>query len=251
MFCTEPFVHSLKKRLHFQKKVCQRPPFSAVGVDLAGPIYRKDTSGKNSLKTWLVLFTCAVVRAVYIELVESQSADDFMKAFERFSARRGKPEIVYSDNGLNFKCALRILTSRGIRWKFNVQRAPWWGGFWERLIRMTKEALRRTLGRNLLTWEELSTVLCQIEAAINARPLTALSEDPDDIRPLSPQDFLRDNPSEPGTDDHQYADVYSVSGHDLKSMRKYRLQVLQHLWKRWKTEYLRELRLPLRAGTQR
>ena len=248
IFCTEPFNEEAAPLP--KERVRQRPPFSAVGIDLTGPIYRKDRSGHRPLKVWLVLFTCTVVRAVHIELVESQSAEDFIKAFERFSARRGKPEVIFSDNGLNFKEASKILTSRGIKWKFNVQKAPWWGGFWERLIRLTKEALRRTLGRSLLTWEELSTVLCQIEAAINARPLTPLNDDPDDVRPLSPQDFLLEK-ADTARDEDQDAHVASVSGEELRSMRKYRLEVLQHLWRRWKVEYLRALRLPLRSGTPR
>ena len=246
-FHTEPFNEEAaplpRERVH------QRPPFSAVGVDMAGPVYRKNPSGLAPLKTWLVLFTCAVVRAVHVELVESLSAEDFMKAFERFSARRGVPEVIYSDNGLNFKRASKILSTRGIRWRFNVQRAPWWGGFWERLIRVTKDALRRTLGRSLLTWEELSTVLCQIEAAINARPLTALTDDPEDVRPLSPLDFLREKSTETVAD-YQDGDISSICSQDLRLMRRYRLQVLQHLWKRWKTEYMKELRLPPRSGTQ-
>ena len=245
IFCTKAFNEDAAPLP--KERVRQRPPFSAVGVDLAGPIYRKEHNGSNTLKTWFVLFTCTVVRAVHIELVESQSAEDFMKAYERFASRRGSPEVIFSDNGLNFKGASKILASRGIKWKFNVQRAPWWGGFWERLIRLTKEALRRTLRRSLLTWEELSTVLCQIEAAINARPLTALNDDPDDIRPLSPQDFLL----EKARTDYQGTTIASASGQELRSMRTYRLQVLQHLWKRWKVEYLRELRLPLRSKMQR
>ena len=244
-FSAEPFSEEAAPLP--KERVTTRPPFSAVGVDIAGPIYRKGP-GSIPVKVWLVLFTCTVVRAIHLELVDSLSTEDFMKAFERFAARRGKPEVIFSDNGLNFKGGSHILATRGIKWKFSAQRAPWWGGFWERLIRMTKDALRRTLRRSLLTWEELSTVLCQIEAAINARPLTALTDDPEDVRPLSPQDFLHGNSAcdEAGLHD---ADLSSIGCQRLRAGRKYRQQVLQHLWNRWKTEYLKELRLPPRAET--
>ena len=116
-FCTTPLEEEAAPLP--KARVRQRPPFSAVGVDLAGPIYRKGPFKGSPLKAWLVLFTCAVVRAVHIELVESQSADDFMKAFERFSSRRGKPDVIFSDNGLNFKCASRILNSR---YQMEIQR---------------------------------------------------------------------------------------------------------------------------------
>lgn len=246
-FSTQPFDEDAAPLP--KERVTQRPPFSAIGVDLAGPLYRRGTSGQSPLKAWIVLFTCTVVRAVHLELVESQSAEDLMKAFDRFTARRGEPQLIFSDNGLNFKRASEILLSRGIKWRFNVPRAPWWGGFWERLIRMTKEALRKTLGRSFLTWEELDTTLCRIEAAINARPLTALNDDPNDLRPLSPNDFLLQRPTSAETG-YQNDHLSSISSSDLRSMRNHRKQVLQHLWKRWKVEYLKELRLPSRPGGQ-
>ena len=66
-------------------------------MDLAGPLFLKDKS-----KAWIVLYTCAVYRAVHLELVQSLTTEAFLQAFRRFIARRGKPKIVYSDNGTNF-----------------------------------------------------------------------------------------------------------------------------------------------------
>ena len=138
-----------------------------------------------------------------------------------------------SDNGLTFKGAAKILAAEGVSWIFNVERAPWWGGFWERVVGMTKSALRRTLGRSLLKWEELETVLCSIEAAINARPLTAVTDDPEDVRPLRPSDFLHyPLPPTEGTED----------GVHLQRRRRYQDTLLSHLWSRWQKEYLRNLR---------
>jgi len=68
-----------------------------VGVDLAGPLFLKDGS-----KVWIVLFTCAVYRAVHLELVKSLSTEAFLYSLRRFISRRGRPNTIYSDNGTNF-----------------------------------------------------------------------------------------------------------------------------------------------------
>ncbi|XP_018394549.1 PREDICTED: uncharacterized protein LOC108773287 [Cyphomyrmex costatus] len=71
--------------------------FEIVGIDLAGPVFLK-----GSQKAWIVLFTCAVYRAIQLELVTSLSTVSFLEAFRQFVARRGKPTVVYPDNGKNF-----------------------------------------------------------------------------------------------------------------------------------------------------
>ena len=130
-------------------------PFSVVGIDHAGPLFCSGISGK---RLYTLLFTCAVIRAVHIELVDSY----FLLAFKRFSARRGQPSIVYSDNAKTFRAAHNLLQREaehtGIVWKFSVPLAPWWGGWWERLIRSVKSALRKTLGKRLVTRIQLETI---------------------------------------------------------------------------------------------
>ncbi|GFX10149.1 integrase catalytic domain-containing protein [Trichonephila clavipes] len=68
--------------------------------------------------------------------------------------------------------------------------AAWWGGWWERLVRVIKELLKRTLGKAILTYEELLTILCDCEVVVNSRPLTYVSEDSNDLIPLTPSLFL-------------------------------------------------------------
>ena len=227
-----------------KERACGGRPFSRVGVDLGGPIYARD--GSEIIKTYFVIFTCAVVRAVHLELVKSLSTEDFLQAFERFVARRTMPEMVISDNATNFRGAASHLAHSGVTWKFIAPRAPWWGGFYERLVRTTKGALRRTLHRSMLSFVELQTVLCRIEGCINARPLSALSEDLDDVRPLAPKDFLHDTASSQSADMETETELPDVRGEDLRKRWRHRREVLAHLWKRWRTEYLRELRLPPR-----
>ncbi|GFU27671.1 integrase catalytic domain-containing protein [Trichonephila clavipes] len=123
--------------------------------------------------------------------------------FETFYCQEGRPLVIYSDNGTNFRGAhgelngidwekvLKLATIQRIIWKFNPPTAGWW----ERLVPVLKELLRRTLGNAILTTEELQTVLCDCESVINSRPLTYLSENSDDLVPLSPAMFLVENRS--------------------------------------------------------
>ena len=220
-----------------RERVCKSPPFSCIGVDLGGPLYMKENGVS---KTYFVLFVCAAVRAVHLELVRTLSTEDFLEAFDRFVARRGLPKVVFSDNATNFQGAAPRLANHGIIWKFNIPRAPWWGGFYERLVRTIKDALKRTLYKSLLTFRELETVVYRIESVINARPLTTLSEDPNDVRPISPKDFLRDT-----TSDAEVSSTLEIGLEHRTSLGarwRHRQQVLAHLWQRWHNEYIRELR---------
>ena len=70
-----------------------------------------------------------------------------------------------------------FLSQQSIIWQFNLSRAPWWGGQFERLIGLMKAAFYKTVGQGLLTWEELTEVLLDIEVTLNNRPLSYLEED--------------------------------------------------------------------------
>ncbi|XP_070518841.1 uncharacterized protein [Cardiocondyla obscurior] len=173
--------------------------FEVIGVDFTGPIYLK--GGK---KAWICLFTCAVFRALHFELVTSLSTAALLMAIRRFIARRGRPSVIYSDNGtnfvglnnmlkdLNFEKLARTLAMEQIQWKFNPPAAAWWGGFWERLNRVLKQLLRRTLKKSCLDYEEMSTVLLDCETVINARPITFLSNSEQNISPITPSMFLQE-----------------------------------------------------------
>ncbi|UYV70397.1 hypothetical protein LAZ67_7002906 [Cordylochernes scorpioides] len=175
-------------------------PFDVTGVDLMGPLYLR-----NGQKIWITLFTCAVYRAVHLELVEGLDATNFIMALERFIHRRGRPVKIYSDNGTNFKRTNRLFTNlnwdkiaryscdKQIRWIFIPPSAPWWGGWWERLVRLVKDLLRRTLGTNRVNYVQLETLICHVEAIINTRPLTYISETEDDLIPITPQMFIQNN----------------------------------------------------------
>ncbi|UYV75589.1 hypothetical protein LAZ67_13000678 [Cordylochernes scorpioides] len=177
------------------------PAFGVIGVDLAGLL--TESGGK---KIWVVLYTCAVYRAVHLELTKTVSTEGFLDTFRRFVARRGRPSIVYSDNGLNFvgcnnlfkkvnwNDVLRYATVQRIKWNFNPPTAAFWGGWWERLVGLMKQLIRKVLGDKTVSYEELQTVICEVESAMNSRPLTAISEE-SGLVPRTPTKFMCDNAS--------------------------------------------------------
>ena len=113
--------------------------FTQVGVDFAGPVYLRDvfSKSKNVFKAYIALFTCASSRAVHLELVPDLTTETFLRGLKRFISRRGMPRFVVSDNGKTFKGSRlkTFLHLHGITWQFNVPRAPWWAGFFERMVR--------------------------------------------------------------------------------------------------------------------
>ena len=101
-------------------------------MDFAGPIYVKDVFAKKGdmNKVCIALFTRAATRAVHLELVPNLSAQSFIRALSRFKGRRGIPVLIVSDNRKTFKDSKGQAQCHrdGIKWKFNVEAAPWWGG---------------------------------------------------------------------------------------------------------------------------
>ncbi|XP_035218315.1 uncharacterized protein LOC118191603 [Stegodyphus dumicola] len=213
--------------------------FEICGVDLAGPVILK-----GNKKSWICLFTCAIYRAVHLELVESMSTESFLLALRRFIARRGRSRIIYCDNGTNFVGASNVLQDLNwkqitedtsippIQWKFNPPTASWWGGWWERLIGILKKLLRRVLGRASLTSEEMNTTLCDCEAVINSRPLTYVTESDATLMPLSPSLFLQDNQIS------GVPDLDDIGHKSLNKRVKYRENLQKDLRNRFRSEYL-------------
>ncbi|XP_014614873.1 PREDICTED: uncharacterized protein LOC106792856 [Polistes canadensis] len=83
-----------------------------------------------------------------------------------------------------------VLSVDSIQWHFNPPAAPHIGGKWKAVVKSIKFHLRRTIGDTILTFEELTTLLTQIEATLNSRPLEPLSDDPEDVSTLTPGHLL-------------------------------------------------------------
>jgi len=222
------------------------PPFSNTGIDYFGPFYV--TIHRRSHKRWVCLFTCLVTRAVHLELVHQMDADSFLMAFRRFVSRRGSPAVVYSDNGTNFVAGERELSEgiqrinhektgaamakSNIEWHFSPPAAPHFGGVWERLVRSCKAALRVVLKNTSVSEETFVTVLAEVEALLNARPLTHVSFDPESLEPLTPNHFLlgRANPS-------NAPDITTEKDQTSRRRIKVAQALTEQYWKRWLKEY--------------
>ncbi|XP_043209416.1 uncharacterized protein LOC122374634 isoform X2 [Amphibalanus amphitrite] len=202
-------------------------PFSKVGVDFMGPLY---VDGHQK-KVWILLITCATSRAVHLELVRSQASSDLIIALRRFFALRGTPILVYSDNARTFH-ALTGHLPHSVTWKFIPESAPWWGGYWERLVGVTKKALRITLHLCHLSFEELSVTLYELAFAINLRPLT--QDDGENV--LTPAHFLF------GVTAINGVLCPSLNESPITRAWRHRRRVCDHLNRRWISEYLSALR---------
>ena len=229
-------------------RVSGESAFEFIGVDFAGPIRYKRGSDREG-KAYLALFSCSLIRAVHLELLPNLETSTFIPCLKRFIARRGRPKRIYSDNGGTFiKAANWIRTLRKdeklqgylqdheIQWQFNLSRAPWWGGQFERLIGVVKQAMYKAIGGANLNWNELSEVILDVEVQINRRPLSYV-EDDIQLPVLTPSSFLfqRSNlipDQEPWREDDK----------NLRKRAKYLKSCKDSLWKRWSREYVNALR---------
>lgn len=212
-------------------------------------------------KVYIVLFICTASRAVHLEVAEDLSAISFLEALTRFCNRRSSPEIIITDNATNFESSARHLkrlfedptvaefcATKGIRWKFIVKRAPWHGGFYERLIGSVKTSIRKVIGKQKITAKELRTLVTDVEAFLNDRPLTYVSPDLSDGEPLTPSHLLMGHriirlPIASIPDDFDPADpTYGMLQDELAKWAVRRALLLDQMWRRWTHEYLTALR---------
>ncbi|XP_057297885.1 uncharacterized protein LOC130628870 [Hydractinia symbiolongicarpus] len=217
-------------------RYCASRAFEHVGFDHAGPLYIR-TENRNTKKVYVLILTCATTRAVHFELSPDLKAPAFIRAFKRFQSRRGTPATVVHDNFKTFKSnhVKRFMRHESIETNPILPKSPWWGGFYERIVRSMKTALRKTIGKALLTFEELETVLCQVEASINSRPLTYPSED-DLGQTITPLHLIYGS-------NIVGAECVPMNDTDQCSKRLLYVQrVLDDQWRRFYQTYLNELR---------
>ncbi|GBN37799.1 hypothetical protein AVEN_25434-1 [Araneus ventricosus] len=165
---------------HPADRINRMAAFEVTRTDLAGPIYLK-----GGEKAWIMIFTCAVYRTIHLELVSSLSTKALMQAMQRLFARREHSCIMDMDNGTNFLGMSRALGTlnwqeiiaecviQKIKWHFNPPAAPWYGGWWERMICIIKQLLRKVLGCACGTYKDMVTLLW--ECVVNGRLLKAVA----------------------------------------------------------------------------
>lgn len=250
----DPFMGNLpQERLKSNDAV-----FTHVGVDYAGPVLIKDRKlrGSKVIKAYICLFVCLVTKSIHLELVTDLTTNAFIAVFKRFIGRRGKPNLIMSDNCSTFVGAanklrelyrllnesetqrgiFEFLSGQNITWKFIIPRAPHIGGIWESGIKSTKKHLTRVLGNTQLTYEDFQTLLVQVEAVLNSRPITPLSNDPNDLTPLTCGHFIigKSLMALPDT-----AGLEMVKVNRLSTYENIQRKVL-HFWNRWKLEVVPE-----------
>ena len=233
-----------------RSKTTQSSPFINTGVDYFGLLYVKNV--RNRKKVWICLFTCIAVRAVHLEVVEDITAEHFLEAFRRFIARRGKPNKIISDNATTFKAAKNAidiawndilrdhevhsyLSKNRIEWKFIIELSPWMGGFYQRLVGITKMALKKTIGKFCLTHTQLQTIITEVEAVINSRPLVYVNDDLEN-QIIMPNHFLSLN-TKNGTPEL----IRNNKDDELLETWKKGNKHFEQFWKVWKDGYLLNL----------
>lgn len=270
--CIRHFIHGCVRCVRSRGQTCQQmmgtlpssrvnvgSPFEKAAVDYAGPIMMRESRRRGpprKNKGYIAVFVCMNTRAIHLEVVSDLTSEAFIAAFRRFVARRGRVRDMYSDNGTNFVGANNqmktilsemgqkefcgavgdAVASMGTDWHFNPPGAPHFGGLWEAGVKSMKQHLYKTLGNSLLTFEEMSTALIQIEACLNSRPLYRLTDDTNDMNVLTPGHFLIGRPLNSVPD--RITPETKISC--LKRWDIIQKQV-QVFWKRWKEEYLHQL----------
>ena len=193
------------------------------------------------------------------------SAEEFILCLRRFMARCGIPRQIISDNTQQFKVARTtlnkawssIVTSddvndfsakQGIQWRFIVELAPWMGGFYERLVGLTKRALRKTIVNQSLTEKQLVTVLTEVEAVINSHPLVYVDADINSSMTVTPSHFLSFHsqliiPEIADETDPEFNIAKRMSSsQQLLEIWKHGQKRLNQFWSLWKNDYLLNLR---------
>ncbi|CAH4020416.1 unnamed protein product [Pieris brassicae] len=225
-------------------------PFKHTGVDFTGYILIKSSKGRGikCTKGYIAVFICMATKAVHLEVVSDLTTSAFLAALKRMAARRGTPEHIYSDNGTNFIGANRVLdsgydelkrvfaeeqfattiTDMEINWHFNAPAWPSAGGLWEAAVKSLKAHTKKVIGDQKFTYEELSTLVAQLETCLNTRPLCPISEDPEDINFLTPAHFLTGGPTL----------SLLPTENDLRTRWYLVEKTFQDIWKRWQSEYL-------------
>lgn len=226
--------------------------FQNIGIDLCGPFTLKLSTGrcKTTTKGYVCVFVCMVTRAVHLEVVRDLSSQQFIMALRRFCGRRGDQTHIYSDNGTNFVGANNILqpliglinaaSQNGelnaqlrLTWHFATPAASHQGGIYEAAVKSMKKHFVRVIGEQALTYDELDTIVCQIEGCLNSRPLSPLTDDPTDVTALTPGHFIIGRPLVTLVDQ-------PVDHLPQNRLTRWQLiqQFTQRIWQRWQTDVL-------------
>ena len=239
-------------------KVKLMKPFSTVGIDYTGHVFVNDNFGEKQ-KMYILIFACFQTRAIHLELLKSMNLEQFLLAFIRFCNRFGIPSVVYSDNAKTFLAGSSVLSNiiesdefssqfkaNNIKFKTSPTYSPWYGGNWERLLRTVKSCLYKTIGRTILDYFSLLTMLSDVQNVINNRPLTYRTKE-NELDILTPNHFISFGNNFPSLvlseerSDNEDLDI-DVINENLIGTIECRDVLFSRFKERWYHEYLLSLR---------
>ncbi|XP_068250229.1 uncharacterized protein [Palaemon carinicauda] len=214
-----------------KERITLTKPFTAVGVDHTAVIQTETRPG------YILIVTCIASRAVYLDFCPSLEAEEFLLALKRFSATHGVLQGLYEEDEVQ-----QFLRKTGIKWRFQTPRAPWKGGFFKRLIGVTKRTLQIALGKKYLPDAHILTLVKEAEAVVNDRLLMYSGNKCED-EVLTPSHLLRGHPVHLMApilpDDHLNA---TFTSQRLRDRYLKLTDSLKAFRERWRREYLSALR---------
>ncbi|XP_003741837.1 uncharacterized protein LOC100905279 [Galendromus occidentalis] len=236
----------------------EAPPFYHTGCDFMGPIRYKKDSGEVG-KSYILLMTCAVSRAIHLELTSDLSTVEVLGALQKIN-RFPAVQTITSDNGLSFQRAARELkliyehikdgeikrwlANSFIEWRFQTAAAPWFGAILERQVQTVKRPLRKILGSAIPHFRDLEIIISGIEAMVNSRPITAVASGADEVEALSPANLLFGYKGKTIIPEHLSKPKRSADFDKVVFSRrwKYQQRLLSSFWRRYHEEYLQYLK---------
>ena len=221
--------------------------FQKTIVDAAGPYIVRKGRGRPREKRYLIIFSCLSYHGIHTEISTSLDTETFLMAFERFVARRGRPDFVRSDNGGNFRKGdkeIRDLLQKineehlkkkypMIKWNWSAPICPHQNGSIERMVKSMKKGLDVVITPGLLTDEKLVTLATRVEGIINTRPLTYQGS-VNDLAPLTPADFFA------GTSKIELVPILGQNK-TYRTMWEDVQEILRQFWGRFMKEFVPQL----------
>jgi hypothetical protein len=228
-------------------------PFENTGVDFTGHFFVQLAG--TCVKMYLVIFTCLSVRAIHLEVVPDMSTKSFLSAFLRFMNRFGLPKSIYSDNAPSFvqsaellnksfsdSCFSEYLAKNNVKHYRIPLYSPWAAASWERLLRVVKNSLYKSIGRNKIEYFNFLTLISDVQEAINSRPLTYRDTSDQSHEVVTPNSFIRVGMSNNLTFGALSSDLNVPSRADLIKTLEIREDALDKFKALWYEEYLLSLR---------